>query len=161
MAGAPGRAAPVTELAISRLLVLANLLRRGAALRYRRLLDLSSTELGLVAMLGRREPVSAARIAELMGRDKGQISRALSDLVSRKLVARSVNSRDNREMLLELTRAGLAAHETIVEVASERNAQLLAGLARDEKHMLFSLIDRLTAKATDMLEMESKLGDEG
>jgi len=38
----------------SRLMVLANLLKRGAILRYKRLAGLSSVEFGLVASLGRR-----------------------------------------------------------------------------------------------------------
>ena len=44
----------------SRLMVLANLLKRGAILRYKRLAGLSSVEFGLVASLGRRPPMSVA-----------------------------------------------------------------------------------------------------
>src|SRR5260370_15945457 len=58
--------------------------------------------------------MSVARLAEAVGMDKGQISRALAGLVSRKLVSRTVNPRDNREVLVCLTRTGLIAHETIV-----------------------------------------------
>ncbi len=75
----------------SRLMVLANLLKRGAILRYKRLAGLSSVEFGLVASLGRRPPMSVVRLAEAVGVDKGQISRALAELVSRKLVAKAVN----------------------------------------------------------------------
>src|SRR5580704_2944807 len=79
--------APITALLSSRLMVLANLLKRGAIIRYRRLAGLSSVEFGLVASLGRRPPMTVARLAEAAGMDKGQISRALAELVSRKLVA--------------------------------------------------------------------------
>ncbi|SDR23844.1 DNA-binding transcriptional regulator, MarR family [Rhizobiales bacterium GAS191] len=150
--------APVTGFASSRLMVLANLLRRGAILRYRRLLGLSSTEFGLIASLGRRAPMSVARIAELMGVDKGQISRALSGLVSRKLVSRSVNAQDNREVLVALTAKGLKAHETMSAAGFERNDHLLSGLSRDELSSLFGLIDRLTERATEMLEAEKAQG---
>src|ERR1700756_2238473 len=101
--------APITVMMSSRLMVLANLLKRGAILRYKRLAGLSSVEFGLVASLGRRPPMSVARLAEAVGMDKGPISRALAGLVSRKLVATAVNPRDNRETLVCLTRAGLAA----------------------------------------------------
>jgi DNA-binding MarR family transcriptional regulator len=75
----------------SRLMVLANLLKRGAILRYKRLAGLSSVEFGLVASLGRRPPMSVATLADAVGMDKGQISRALAGLVSRKLFrARSI-----------------------------------------------------------------------
>src|SRR6202167_3168394 len=106
--------APITAMMSSRLIVLANLLKRGALLRYKRLAGLSSAEFGLVASLGRRPPMSVVRLAEAVGMDKGQISRALAGLVSRKLVSRAVNPRDNREVLVCLTRTGLMAHETIV-----------------------------------------------
>ena len=75
--------APITGMLSSRLIVLANLLKRGALLRYKRLAGLSSVEFGLVASLGRRPPMSVARLAEAVGMDKGQISRALAGLVAR------------------------------------------------------------------------------
>src|SRR6266700_6425681 len=46
--------APITAMTSLRLMVLANLLKRGAILRYKRLAGLSSVEFGLVASLGRR-----------------------------------------------------------------------------------------------------------
>src|SRR4030081_577465 len=100
--------APITAMMSSRLMVLANLLKRGAILRYKRLAGLSSVEFGLVASMGRRSPMSVISLAEAVGMDKGEISRALGGLVSRKLVAKAVNPRDNRETLVCLTKAGLA-----------------------------------------------------
>jgi DNA-binding MarR family transcriptional regulator len=148
------RLAPITAMMSSRLLVLANLLKRGAILRYKRLAGLSSVEFGLVASLGRRPPMSVARLAEAIGMDKGQISRALAGLVSRKLVSRAVNPRDNREVLVCLTRTGLIAHEIIVAGALERNQRLLEHLGKDEVAMLLGHIDRLTDTAAKMLEAE-------
>src|SRR5579871_7037990 len=111
--GAGDELAPITVMMSSRLMVLANLLKRGAILRYQRLTGLSSVEFGLVASLGQRPPMSVVRLAEAVGMDKGQISRALAGLVSRKLVAKAINPRDNREVLVRLTRSGLAAHDAI------------------------------------------------
>jgi DNA-binding MarR family transcriptional regulator len=150
--------APITALLSSRLMVLANLLKRGAIIRYKRLAGLSSVEFGLVASLGRRPPLSVARLADAVGMDKGQISRALAGLVSRKLVARSGNPRDNREVLVCLTRAGLAAHDAIVAGAQERTQRLLEGLSEDDVTMLLDHIDRLTVKAEAMLAAERELG---
>jgi DNA-binding MarR family transcriptional regulator len=150
--------APITAMTSSRLMVLANLLRRGAILRYKRLAGLSSVEFGLVASLGRRPPMSVVRLAEAVGMDKGQISRALSGLVSRKLVSRAVNPRDNREVLVCLTRAGLAAHDAIVTGAQERNRRLLAQLSHGELETLLAQIDHLTEVAAEMLAAEKELG---
>src|SRR3981081_1175918 len=54
--------APITGMMSSRLMVLANLLKRGAILRYKRLAGLSSVEFGLVASLVRRPPRSVIRL---------------------------------------------------------------------------------------------------
>ena len=150
--------APITAMMSSRLMVLANLLRRGAILRYKRLAGLSSVEFGLVASLGRRPPMSVARLAEAVGMDKGQISRALAELVSRKLVAKAINPQDNREVLVCLTRTGLAAHDTIVAGAQERNRRLLEQLSAGELAALLAQIDRLTETAVEMLVTEKELG---
>jgi DNA-binding MarR family transcriptional regulator len=149
--------APITAMMSSRLMVLANLLKRGAILRYKRLAGLSSVEFGLVASLGRRPPMSVVRLAEAVGMDKGQISRALAGLVARKLVLRELNPRDNREVLVSLTPTGLAAHETIVAGALERNARLLAELGDDDVAMLLRHIGRLTETASAMLDAERAL----
>jgi DNA-binding MarR family transcriptional regulator len=146
--------APITVMLSSRLMVLANLLKRGAMLRYKRLAGLSSVEFGLVASLGRRPPMSVARLAEAVGQDKGQISRALAGLVSRKLIAKSANPRDSREVLVSLTTSGLAAHDAIVAGAQARNRQLLEQLSEQEFATLLAQIDRLTATAEKMLEAE-------
>ncbi|OPY97108.1 transcriptional regulator [Bradyrhizobium sacchari] len=146
--------APITAMLSSRLMVLANLLKRGAILRYKRLTGLSSVEFGLVASLGRRPPMSVARLAEAVGQDKGQISRALANLVSRKLIAKSANPNDSREVLISLTASGLTAHDAIVEGAQERNRRLLENLSAAEFDMLLRQVDQLTAIAAEMLEAE-------
>src|SRR4029079_9617164 len=153
-----GALAPITAMMSSRLMVLANLLKRGAILRYKRLAGLSSVEFGLVASLGRRPPMSVIRLAEAVGMDKGQISRALAVLVSRKVVTKASSPQDNREVMVSLTRAGLAAHDTIVAGAQERNQRLLEQLDSDEIVMLLGHIDRLTRKAEAMLAVEKELG---
>jgi DNA-binding MarR family transcriptional regulator len=149
--------APITTMLSSRLMVLANLLKRGAILRYKRLAGLSAVEFGLVASLGRRPPMSVARLAEAVGQDKGQISRALAGLVERKLVSRVVNSRDNREVLVSLTRSGLMTHDAIVAGATERNRHLLDGLGAEEAAALLAQVERLTERAEEMLAAERDL----
>ena len=149
--------APITVMLSSRLMVLANLLKRGAILRYKRLAGLSSVEFGLVASLGRRPPMSVVRLAEAVGQDKGQISRALAELVSRKLVAKAVNPRDNREVLVSLTRTGLGAHDAIVAGAQERNRRLLEQMSEGDLATLLSQVDRLTKTAAEMLAAEKEL----
>ena len=156
-AGVDDELAPITAMMSSRLIVLANLLRRGALLRYKRMAGLSSVEFGLVASLGRRPPMSVVRLAAAVGMDKGQISRALAELVSLKLVAKAVNPRDNREVLVCLTRTGLVAHDAVLAGALERNQHLLEKLSEAEAAMLLGHIDGLTDIAAQMLAAEKDL----
>jgi DNA-binding MarR family transcriptional regulator len=125
-------------------------------LRYRQLVGLPWVECGIVAVLGRREPVTINRLAELLGMDKAQLSRALSALVDRKLVVRSANPRDSREVLVRLSPAGLLKHDTMVSAGMERNATLLAGLSASEIALLGGVLDRLAKRASEMLHYEQQ-----
>jgi DNA-binding MarR family transcriptional regulator len=146
--------APIVETISSKLIVAANFLRRGAMLRYRRLVGLPWVEYGIVAVLGRRKPITVAGLAELLGMDKAQLSRALSNLVRRKLVARSTNPGDRREVLVALTEAGLETHEVMVRAGFERNAHLLANLSSQQISELDGALEELTRRAIEMLRDE-------
>jgi DNA-binding MarR family transcriptional regulator len=146
--------APIVETISSKLIVAANFLRRGAMLRYRRLVGLPWVEYGIVAVLGRRKPITVAGLAELLGMDKAQLSRALSNLVRRKLVARSTNPGDSREVLVALTDAGLEAHEVMVRAGFQRNAHLLANLSPQQISELDGVLEELTRRAIEMLRDE-------
>jgi len=162
--------APITAMMSSRLIVLANLLKRGAILRYKRLAGLSSVEFGLVASLGRRPPMSVVSLAEAVGIDKGQISRALAGLVSRKLVSRAVNPRDNREVLVSLTRSGLIAHETIVAGALEKELVLRSFLGNVARRlvreagcsvMLFTRPERINSRTISWTAISRSISRRG
>jgi DNA-binding MarR family transcriptional regulator len=146
--------APIVETISSKLIVAANFLRRGAILRYRRLVGLPWVEYGIVAVLGRRKPITIAGLAELLGMDKAQLSRALSNLVRRKLVARSTNPGDSREVLVALTGSGLETHEVMVRAGFERNAYLLANLSSQQISELDRVLEELTRRAIEMLRDE-------
>ena len=102
--------------------------------------------------------MSVIRLAEAVGMDKGQISRALAGLVSRKLVSTSGQSEGQPGSAGQPDpEPGLIAHETIVAGALERNRRLLEQLGKDEVAMLLGHIDRLTDTAAKMLEAEKDL----
>ncbi|MBS0528665.1 MAG: MarR family transcriptional regulator [Proteobacteria bacterium] len=149
--------APVTAMLSSRLMVLANLLKRGAILRYRRIAGLSSVEFGLVASLGRHPPISVAQLAALVGNDKGQVSRALAQMAQRGLVSRHANPDDSREVLVALTAKGLAAHDKLLDGARRRTKQLLNGFSRTEIDQCEHIVDRLTQRAEEMLRAEQAM----
>jgi DNA-binding MarR family transcriptional regulator len=149
-----GLDAPILQTISSKLIVAGNFLRRGAIIRYRRLVGLPWVEYGIIAVLGRRKPITVAGLAELLGMDKAQLSRALSNLAKRKLVTRSANPEDSREVLVALTEAGLQAHDTMVRAGTERNDYLLANLSAEQIGEFERILEELTRRAIEMLRDE-------
>src|SRR5450631_2771235 len=86
-----------------KVMVLANILKRAAGARYRRLLDLPPGEWGVIAQLGARAPRGLNDLAGAMGLDKTQISRSVSRLVEHGLVTRTTNPHSHREVLIALS----------------------------------------------------------
>src|SRR6266700_8288366 len=156
------RTAPAPDLILSRrVLTLANLLKRAATIRYRRLLDLHPGEWGIVAQLGERAPRNLNDLAASMGLDKAQISRGVSSLVKQGLVTRKTNPHNNREILLALTPQGSAAYAVILKASAAANEILLAGLAPKQRRQLGELLSRFTHKAQNLLTEEQALGPDG
>ena len=137
-----------------RILLLSNLLRRSAGLRYRRLLDISVGEWGALAGLGARRACSLNELAADLALDKTRLSRTVSALVARGLVQRSANPRDNREQRISLTRQGRGVHSQMMKSARAANEDLLEGMTDAEREALFALIDRLAERARNALQRE-------
>lgn len=153
--------APVDAFVARRILILSNVLRRAAALRYRRLLDISVGEWGAIAELGLRAPCTLNELARGLALDKTRLSRTVSGLEARGLVQRRANPRDNRETLISLTKPGERAYARMMGAAEATNAALLAPFSRDERKALELLVDRLTDRAREILvtEQDGDLGD--
>ena len=150
----PRPAGPKAMLLSHRIMVLANLLKRAAAIRYRRLLDLRPGEWGIVAQLGERAPRNLNDLAAGMGLDKAQISRGVSRLVKLGLVTRRPNPRNSREILIALTSQGGAAYQTILAAAATVNGALLASVTPGERKQLDRLLDVFTSRAGKLLAGE-------
>ncbi|MFO1136294.1 MAG: MarR family transcriptional regulator [Rhodoblastus sp.] len=152
--------APVDAFVARRILILSNVLRRAAALRYRRLLDISVGEWGAIAELGLRAPCTLNELARGLALDKTRLSRTVSGLETRGFVQRRVNPRDNRETLISLTKAGERAYARMIGSAEGTNAALLAPFSEEERSALKTLVERLTDRAREILVKEQG-GDGG
>jgi len=142
-----------SDLVSSKVIRLANILRRGSTLVYRRKLGLSQVEWRIVALVGEHAPVSLNALADLMGLDKGQTSRGVSALVARRLMLREYR-RDGRGIRITLTARGAELYEELMASALARNRVLLRGMNDTEKMQFFKILDRLTALARSILEQE-------
>ena len=152
------RAAVVTrakpsDLVSSKVIRLANILRRSSTLAYSREFGLSQVEWRIVALLGEHAPATLNGLSDLMGLDKGQVSRGVSALVARRLVLREYRSQGSRHPD-HAVGARWRVYGQLMTSALARNRVLLHGLKDDERAQLFAVLDRLTAVARTILEQQ-------
>ncbi|MBL8381959.1 MAG: MarR family transcriptional regulator [Burkholderiales bacterium] len=156
--GARTPRAEIRDLLSFRVHALANALSRGAALTYRREFDVSLMEWRVLALLGAHQPLSQRDLARHAGLDKGQMSRVVSALARRALVARAPNEQDGRGVRLTLSRAGTRAYEGLIAAANRRNDALAAALAPSERIAFDDMVARLTARARELTRNEQAAG---
>ena len=150
--GDGGAAPPAkpSDLVSSKIMRLANILRRSSTVAYGRQFGLSHVEWRIIALLGEHAPATLGGLSELMGLDKGQTSRAVSALVARRLVLRKSRPQ-GRGIGLTLSARGSQTHAQLMLSALARNKVLLEGVDEADKIGLLAMLDRLTTRAKAIL----------
>jgi DNA-binding MarR family transcriptional regulator len=147
----------IRELLSYRLHQVANLLSRGAEMRYRREFGVSLWEWRTVALLGgAAEPQSLNELARAAGMDKGQMSRVVSGLTRKKMVFRETDANDGRGIRLSLTRAGRTLYQKLISAAAERNGVLLGCLSAKERACLEQAMTKLAREARSLIQKEKR-----
>jgi DNA-binding MarR family transcriptional regulator len=147
----------IKDLLSYRLHMVANLLSRGAELRYRREFGVSLWEWRTVALLGAvTEPLSLNHLAHAAGIHKSQMSRVVSGLTKRKLVVRATNADDGRGVHLTLSKAGRKVYDGLIGAAAERDAAFRNCLTSNEKVTLEKALSKLAGQAREFIQQEKK-----
>ena len=145
----------IHDLLSYRLHVVANLLSRGAELRYRREFGVSLWEWRTLALLGAATgPLSLNHLAHAAGIHKSQMSRVVSGLTRRRMVRRAADPADARGVHLELSRSGRKVYEGLIEAAAERDAAFRDCLSSREKQMFDVALAKLAGQARDFIQRE-------
>jgi DNA-binding MarR family transcriptional regulator len=145
----------IRELLSYRLHQVANLLSRGAEMRYRREFGVSLWEWRTVALLGGvAQAQSLNDLARAAGMDKGQMSRVVSGLTQRRLVRREADARDGRGIQLSLTRSGKTLYRRLIGAAAERNDAFLGCLSAKERACLEQAMIKLAREARSLIQKE-------
>jgi len=145
----------IRELISYRLHTVANLLSRGAELRYRREFGVSLWEWRTVGLLGAvREPLSLNHLAHSAGIHKSQMSRVVSGLTRRKLVLRAASSTDGRGVQLTLSKTGRRLYDGLISAATERDEAFNDCLSRNEKEVLERCLAKLAGQARALIQKE-------
>lgn len=116
---------------------------------YKGQFDLAIAQWRIIAMLGEREALSAQDIAKLTAMDKVKVSRAVKELVAKKLIAKRQCEGDKRAFILTLTEHGEKLYQKIAGLALNWQARLLDCLSTDELSTFMSVIERLERSLDD------------
>jgi DNA-binding MarR family transcriptional regulator len=147
----------IRDLLSYRLHVVANLLSRGAELRYRREFGVSLWEWRTIALLGAvTEPLSLNHLAHAAGIHKSQMSRVVSGLTRRRLVLRAADADDARGVRLTLSRSGRKLYEGLIGAASERDRIFRKCLSTREKQVFDRALAKLAGQARELIQQERK-----
>jgi DNA-binding MarR family transcriptional regulator len=150
--------AGIRDLLSYRLHTVANLLSRGAELRYRREFGVSLWEWRSLALLGgARTPLSLNELARSAGIDKSQMSRVVSGLAKRGLVVRQADSADGRGVRLALSKPGRKLYGGLIRAATQRDVAFHECLSMREKQVFERALHKLAATARHMIQDEKNL----
>ncbi len=160
-ASAPHKTAGAAELKLDlehflpyRLSLLSNRVSAGIARCYRDRFGLSVTEWRIIAVLGHQPGLSGSELAARTGMDKVAVHRALRGLIARQLVIDRQPAGDRRRQYLHLSAAGRQLRARIVPLAQAYQKDLIACLEPADRRRLGRLLDRLLARAGDLLNGE-------
>jgi len=122
---------------------IANKLSNSATAFYQRHFGVNVTEWRMMSLLAIEPGIPASRICQVIGYDKGPVSRTLAALQKRGLVAIRTDPNDGRSHAISLTAKGRATHDKVIVAALDRECRLLSCLDRKEQEVLIDLLRRI------------------
>ena len=94
--------------------------------------------------------VTAVKLVELCGRDKADVSRAMSVLEQKELVQRVSGNNNTYRALLQLTPAGMALADEINEKARAAVEYASRGLAEEKRVIFYEALEMITTNLQDL-----------
>jgi DNA-binding MarR family transcriptional regulator len=122
---------------------IANKLSNSATTFYQRNFGVNVTEWRIMSLLAIEPGIQASRICHVIGFNKGPVSRTLSTMQKRGLVAIRTAPDDGRSHSISLTARGQATHDKVIVAALDRERRLLSCLNKDEREALIELLRRI------------------
>ena len=145
----------IRDLLSYRVHVVANLLSRGAELRYRREFGVSLWEWRTIALLGAAgEALSLGHLARAAGIDKSQMSRVVSGLAKRRIVLREAHPGDGRGVHLTLSKQGRRVYQGLIRAAAQRDEAFRNCLSAKERDVFETVLSKLAGQARELIQEE-------
>jgi DNA-binding MarR family transcriptional regulator len=130
-----------------RLSVLSNLVSSAIAGSYSSRFGISIPEWRVMAVLAMQPELSAAQVAERTAMDKVAVSRAVSSLLEKGRLERSVSPGDRRRSILKLSAEGVRIYREVVPLALRYEQSLLDVLDTADRDALERILDTLLGRA--------------
>ena len=108
---------------------------------------LTSQEAAVVVHCAESKDVSAGKLAQAMGRDKGKITRFVDRLEARGFVRRVANSRDHRLLIIRPTVRGQRAVPELKRTFEQIREEILAGVQSEDLIRVGSVLTALHENA--------------
>src|ERR1700737_5656536 len=122
---------------------IANKLSRSATAFYQKRFGVNVTEWRIMSLLAIEPGIPASRICHVIGFDKGPVSRTLTMMQHRDLIAIRTDPKDGRSHSISLTAKGRATHDKVIVAALDRERKLLSCLNKDEQEGFIDPLRRL------------------
>ncbi|MBC7577919.1 MAG: winged helix-turn-helix transcriptional regulator [Tardiphaga sp.] len=122
---------------------IANKLSRSATAFYQKRFGVNVTEWRIMSLLAIEPGIPASRICDVIGFDKGPVSRTLAGLQRLGLIKIETDHQDGRSHSIALTAKGRATHDAVIGAALERERKLLSCLDEREREVLIDLLRRI------------------
>ena len=133
-----------------RLSVASNRVSRLIAALYQDRFGLSIWQWRVLAILGAEDGLTAGGVAARAAMDKMAVSRAVSALLGRGLVARTASPSDGRARILSLTRTGRSIYDEVAPLARAQEELLLDGFSAEEVRAAERFLRAIEARAMDL-----------
>lgn len=105
----------------------------------------------VLAVISQAERIAARDVTRRTPMDKMAVSRAAASLEAKGLVARTVSETDRRVSMLSLSREGRRLFDRISALALDYEDALLAALGPEEAAAFRSVLEKLEARAREIL----------
>lgn len=126
-------------------------------------LGLTSRQFDVLFVVDACAGVEQDRLARILGLDRSTAGLVVGILERKGLIARTVNPKDRRKRLLELTAIGRNVFELANPIAKEAAESLLDPLSKSEQEQLFTLLQKIisASNATSRVPMDDENISEG
>jgi DNA-binding MarR family transcriptional regulator len=121
-------------------------LRRTSAVMQPKELVLSRLEWRVMTQLDGTKPHSLSSLADRLMLDRGQLSRAVKDMVERGLLTRS-RKPGGPEIEIDLSSDGLLIRSAMIDRAGDRDRFLTEGLDPEDQAVAFKVIEHMIVRA--------------